>query len=93
MLDTCDSEAMITTISVPNTTTTTSTVTTTTRPTVNISCPYASAAGDPCAAVPALGNQRDDVSCGDVPSRYKPLTVVGEDYDRLDGDNDGRACQ
>ena len=92
MLDTCDSGVTITTIPVPTAPTTTSTVVTTTRPAVDSSCPYTSAAGDPCAAVPGLDNQQNDVNCGDVPNRFKPLTVVGEDYDRLDGDNDGEAC-
>ena len=92
MLDTCDSDVTITTIPVPTAPTTTSTVVTTTRPAVDSSCPYTSAAGDPCAAVPGLDNQQNDVNCGDVPNRFKPLTVVGEDYDRLDGDNDGEAC-
>ena len=92
MLDTCDSDVTITTIPVQAAPTTTSTVVTTTRPAVDSSCPYTSAAGDPCAAVPGLDNQQNDVNCGDVPNRFKPLTVVGEDYDRLDGDNDGEAC-
>ena len=92
MLDTCDSDVTITTIPVPTAPTTTSTVVTTTRPAVDSSCPYTSSAGDPCAAVPGLDNQQNDVNCGDVPNRFKPLTVVGEDYDRLDGDNDGEAC-
>ena len=55
-------------------------------------CPYTSAAGDPCEEIPALGNTSNDVNCGDIPRRFKPLTVVGEDYDRLDGNNDGEAC-
>ena len=92
MLDTCDSDVTITTIPVQAAPTTTSTVVTTTRPAVDSSCPYTSSAGDPCAAVPGLDNQQNDVNCGDVPNRLKPLTVVGEDYDRLDGDNDGEAC-
>ena len=92
MLDTCDSDVTITTIPIPTAPTTTSTVVTTTRPTVDTSCPYTSVAGDPCAAVPGLDNQQNDVNCGDIPNRFKPLTVVGEDYDRLDGDNDGEAC-
>ncbi len=67
------------------------TTTTTTQPAAG-GCPYTSGAGDPCAAVPALGNRLNDVNCGDIPDRYKPLTVVGTDYDRLDGNNDGEAC-
>ena len=55
-------------------------------------CPYTSQAGDPCAEIPNLGNTINDVNCGDIPRKYKPLTVVGQDYDRLDGNNDGEAC-
>lgn len=91
MLDTCDAEVTITTTPAPVTTTTTPT-TTTFAPTVDVSCPYNSAAGDPCAAVPALANQTNDVNCGDIPDRFKPLTVAGRDYDRLDGNSDGAAC-
>jgi len=71
---------------IPTTSTTSTTVPTTTT------CPYTSSAGDPCQAVPALANNRNDVNCGDIPRRYKPLTVVGPDIDRLDGNNDGKAC-
>jgi len=39
-----------------------------------------------------VGNILDDAGCGDIPRKYKPLTVVGQDYDRLDGNNDGKAC-
>ena len=67
------------------------TTTTTTVPQAS-ACPYTSAAGDPCEEIPALGNTIDDVNCGDIPRQYKPLTVVGQDYDRLDGNNDGEAC-
>lgn len=100
MLDTCDSRVTFTTVAVPDTTTTTTvasttgtvvTTTTVAAPAV-ASCPYTSAAGDPCAAVPALGNQSNDVNCPDIPDRFKPLTVVGRDYDRLDGNDDGLAC-
>ena len=94
MLDTCGSSVTITTLPVRDTTTTTGAVATTTTavPTADGSCPYTSAAGDPCAEVPELGNRSNDVNCGDIPSRFKPLTVVGRDYDRLDGNNDGLAC-
>ena len=90
MLDTCGSQVTLTTTApaptaaIPQTTTAALVAT--------VSCPYTSQAGDPCGAVPALGNQSNDVNCGDVPSRFKPLTVVGQDYDRLDGNNDGAAC-
>ncbi|MCQ3804116.1 MAG: S-layer homology domain-containing protein [bacterium] len=60
--------------------------------TASQACPYTSAVGDPCEEIPALGNTSNDVNCGDIPRRYKPLTVVGRDYDRLDGNNDGEAC-
>ena len=70
----------------PPTTTTTTTVPATSD------CPYTSTAGNPCAAVPALGNQLNDVNCSDIPNRYKPLTVTGTDHDRLDGNKDGKAC-
>lgn len=63
-----------------------------TTPTQTSTCPYTSAAGDPCEEIPALGNTTDDVNCGDIPRKYKPLTVVGQDYDRLDRDNDRQAC-
>lgn len=90
MLAACDSPVTITTVPVPETTATTAV--TTVVPATDVSCPYTSAAGDPCGAVPALGNRSNDVNCGDIPDRFKPLTVVGQDYDRLDGNNDGRAC-
>ena len=89
MLDTCDVEVTVTAVAVPGTTTTTPV---TTASTTRSSCPYTSTGGDPCAALPALGNQSNDVNCGDIPNRFKPLTVVGRDYDRLDGNNDGLAC-
>ena len=63
-----------------------------TTPTQTNACPYTSAVGDPCEDVPALGNTINDVNCGDIPRNFKPLTVVGQDYDRLDGNNDGQAC-
>ncbi len=91
MLDTCDSGVTIITLPVRDTTTTGAT-TTTTVSTADASCPYTSAAGDPCAEVPELGNRSNDVNCGDIPNRFKPLTVVGRGYDRLDGNNDGLAC-
>ncbi len=93
MLGTCGSEVTLTTTAPavtaapPRTTTTAVAVSVT-----GGSCPYTSGAGDPCAAVPALGNQSNDVNCGDIPSRFKPLRVVGQDYDRLDGNSDGVAC-
>lgn len=72
----------------------TTTTTTTTRPTPEASdCPYTSRGGDPCAAIPQLGDRSDNVNCSDIPSRLRPLTVVGTDHDRLDRDRDGRACQ
>ena len=94
MLDTCDSDVTITTLPARRVTTTTGAVApaTTAVSTAAASCPYTSAAGDPCAQVPELGNLSDDVNCGDIPGRFKPLTVVGRDHDRLDGNNDGQAC-
>ncbi|MDE0133046.1 MAG: HNH endonuclease family protein [bacterium] len=94
MLGTCDSSVTITTLPARQTTTTTVTVATSTTavPTADASCPYTSAAGDPCSEVPELANRSNDVNCGDIPSRFKPLTVVGRDHDRLDGNNDGQAC-
>ncbi len=89
MLDTCDSSVTITTLPARQVTTTTGAAATATTA---VSCPYTSAAGDPCAQVPELGNSSNDVNCGDIPSRFKPLTVVGRDHDRLDGNNDGQAC-
>ncbi len=89
MLDTCDSNVTITTLPARQVTTTTGAVSTATTA---VSCPYTSAAGDPCAQVPELGNLSNDVNCGDIPRRFKPLTVVGRDHDRLDGNNDGQAC-
>ena len=90
MLGYCDSSVTITTVpvSIP------SDAAATTSATVNAagSCPYTSAAGDPCEAVPGLANTQNDVNCADIPSRYRPLTVVGADRDRLDGNNDGEAC-
>ena len=91
MLDTCGSQVTLTTTA-PAPTAAILQTTTTAALVATVSCPYTSQAGDPCAAVPALGNQSNDVNCGDIPSRFKPLTVVGQDYDRLDGNNDGAAC-
>ena len=91
MLDTCGAQVTITTVPIaarPVAVTTTVAA----AATAGADCPYTSQAGDPCAAVPALGNRSNDVNCGDVPGRFKPLTVVGQDYDRLDGNNDGVAC-
>ena len=90
MLETCDSSVTITTLRAAETTTTATT--TTAGSTAVPSCPYTSVAGDPCAAVPELGNLSNDVNCGDIPDVFKPLTVVGRDHDRLDGNNDGLAC-
>ena len=92
MLDTCDTGVTLTTVPVPDTTTTTGVTTTAVVSSAGQACPYTSAAGDPCAEMPELGNRINDVNCGDVPSRFKPLTVVGQDHDRLDGNNDGLAC-
>ena len=94
MLDTCASSMTITTLPASDTTTTTRRAATTTAAvsTAISSCPYTSSAGDPCAEVPELGNRSNDVNCGDIPNRFKPLTVVGRDHDRLDGNNDGLAC-
>lgn len=93
MLDTCDHTVTLHTTAVATTRGTTgSTGDTGGTTTATQTCPYTSAAGDPCEEIPALANTRDDVNCGDIPSRYKPLTVVGRDYDRLDGNNDGLAC-
>ena len=91
MLSTCGTEVTITTVAAapPPTPATT---TTAAAAVSSGSCPYTSEEGNPCAAVPALGNQSNDVNCGDIPSRFKPLTVVGQDHDRLDGNNDGLAC-
>jgi len=89
MLDTCDQTVTLTMVTV---TTDDSGSDTTNPPAQATACPYTSAAGDPCEEVPALGNMIDDVNCGDIPRTYKPLTVVGQDYDRLDGNNDGKAC-
>lgn len=92
MLDTCDTGVTLTTIPVPDTTTTTVVTTTAVVSSAGQACPYTSAAGDPCAEMPELSNRSNDVNCGDVPNRFKPLTVVGQDHDRLDGNNDGLAC-
>lgn len=92
MLDTCDSNVTLTTTAPPPTAAPQQTTTTVAALVTGGTCPYTSQAGDPCAAVPELGNQSNDVNCGDIPSRFKPLRVVGRDYDRLDGNNDGLAC-
>ena len=93
MLGTCGSEVTLTTTAPAVTAAPPRTTTTVVAVSVaGGSCPYTSGAGDPCAAVPALGNQSNDVNCGDIPSRFKPLRVVGQDYDRLDGNSDGVAC-
>ena len=92
MLDTCDSSVTITAIPARDTTIDRVTTTTVSVTVADASCPYTSAAGDPCSEVPELGNSSNDVSCGDIPDRLKPLTVVGPDHDRLDGNNDGLAC-
>jgi hypothetical protein len=93
MLDTCDHRVTLNATAVAITGSTTGTGTGATgAPTRNEACPYTSAAGDPCEEIPALGNTSNDVNCGDIPRKYKPLTVVGQDYDRLDGNNDGKAC-
>lgn len=90
MLETCDSSVTITTLRAAGTTT--GATTTTAGFAAEASCPYTSAAGDPCAEAPELGNRSNDVNCGDIPDGFKPLTVVGRDHDRLDGNNDGLAC-
>ena len=94
MLNTCDHSVTFTTVTATTTVTTAVPTTVTTAASVGNSsdCPYTSAAGDPCANIPALGNTSDDVNCGDIPRKYKPLTVTGRDYDRLDRDNNGEAC-
>ena len=69
MLDTCDSAVTITALPARETTTTGTVSTTTSAASVTAaSCPYTSAAGDPCAQVPELGNLSNDVNCGDIPS-------------------------
>ena len=90
MLDTCDQTVTLNTVTAPTDDSTSDS--TTTPPAQDSACPYTSAAGDPCEEIPALGNTINDVNCGDIPRKYKPLTVVGQDYDRLDGNNDGQAC-
>ena len=93
MLNTCESTVTLT--SVPVTNRAAPATATTNAPAAsagNGSCPYTSSSGDPCSEVPALGNTSDDVNCGDIPRKYKPLTVTGQDFDRLDGDKDGEAC-
>lgn len=83
-----------TTTTSTTTTSTTTTTTTTTQPEPEVSdCPYTSRGGDPCAVIPQLGDRRDNVNCGHIPNYLRPLTVVGTDYDRLDRDRDGRACE
>lgn len=93
MLNTCESTVTLTTVPVTNRV---APITATTNAPAasagNGSCPYTSSSGDPCSEVPALGNTSDDVNCGDIPRKYKPLTVTGQDFDRLDGDKDGEAC-
>ena len=75
-------------------TTSTTTTTSTTQPEPEVGdCPYTSRAGDPCAVIPQLGDRRDNVNCGHIPNYLRPLTVIGTDYDRLDRDRDGRACE
>ena len=78
--------------SIQGTATTTTSSTTQPEPEVN-DCPYTSRAGDPCAVIPQLGDRRDNVNCGHIPNYLRPLTVIGADYDRLDRDRDGRACE
>lgn len=90
MLTACDYPLTITTV--PVSSTAAGSTTTLTDAVAVGDCPYTSAAGDPCEIVRGLANQRNDVNCGDIPSRYRPLTVVGADHDRLDGDGDGEAC-
>ncbi|MXY75442.1 MAG: DUF1524 domain-containing protein [Acidimicrobiia bacterium] len=93
MLDTCGANVTLTTIPVRETTPAVAPAATTTVGSAgDAPCPYTSEAGDPCAEVPELGNQSNDVNCGDIPRAFRPLTVVGQDYDRLDGNNDGLAC-
>ena len=92
MLDTCDSGVTLTTTAPAPTAAPPQTTTTVAALVTGGNCPYTSQAGDPCAALPELGNQSNDVNCGDIPNRFKPLRVVGQDYDRLDGNNDGLAC-
>ena len=93
MLNTCDHPVTLTTVAVTNPDSSDTDSDSGTAPGAGgIACPYTSAAGDPCEEIPALGNTSNDVNCGDIPRRYKPLTVVGQDYDRLDGNNDGQAC-
>jgi endonuclease YncB( thermonuclease family) len=33
-----------------------------------------------------------DIDCGDIPARYKPVRIWGEDYHGLDRDGDGWGC-
>ena len=91
MLNTCEENVTLNTVAATTDDSGSGTSTTTTAA-LTSACPYTSQAGDPCAEIPALGNTINDVNCGDIPRKYKPLTVVGQDYDRLDGNNDGEAC-
>ena len=91
MLNTCEENVTLNTVAGTTDDSGSGTSTTTTAA-LTSACPYTSQAGDPCAEIPALGNTINDVNCGDIPRKYKPLTVVGQDYDRLDGNNDGEAC-
>ena len=92
MLNTCEENVTLNTVAGTTDDSGSGTSTTTTAA-LTSACPYTSQAGDPCAEIPALGNTINDVNCGDIPRKYKPLTVVGQDYDRLDGNNDGRSLQ
>jgi endonuclease YncB( thermonuclease family) len=33
-----------------------------------------------------------DLDCGDIPNQYKPVSITGTDYHRLDRDGDGWGC-
>ena len=45
------------------------------------------------ACVPVYRTRDDDVDCGDLEERNFTVVTIGEDPHRLDGDEDGIACE
>ena len=45
------------------------------------------------ACIPVYRTAADDVDCGEIDDRNFTVVTIGEDPHRLDGDEDGIACE
>lgn len=45
------------------------------------------------ACIPVYRTAADDVDCGEINDRNFTVVTIGEDPHRLDGDDDGIACE